>query len=57
LLYFYRLLYRYQKGQGVAMPNWLRKSHAEFGKTPHLLLVDDHRLKDVITYLQAEVVN
>ena len=48
---FYRLLYRQFNADGVLMRHWLRRRHVEFAKTPHLLLVDDDRLSELIRFL------
>jgi hypothetical protein len=50
---FYRLLYRHRQADGIAMRHWLRRRHDAFGETPHLLLVDEDRLDDLIEYLQT----
>ena len=50
---FYRLLYQHRQADGIAMRHWLRRRHDAFGETPHLLLVDEDRLDDLIEYLQT----
>ncbi len=50
-LAFYQALYSYFEGDGVAMCNWLRRDHVEFGKTPLLVMVDDLRIGDVARLL------
>lgn len=50
---FYQLLYDRLNGDGVAMRHWLRRQHAVLGSTPHLLIVDEGRLAEVVNYLEA----
>ena len=50
---FYQLLYNRMSGDGVAMRHWLRRQHAVLGNTPHLLIVDEGRLAEVVSYLQG----
>jgi hypothetical protein len=57
LIIFYRLLYLYKKGDGVAMRHWLRRMNPHFKQTPHLMLVDENRLLELIDSLQAVVVD
>ena len=45
-------LYRRERGNGVAMRHWLRVPHPVLGGVPHLLLVDDGRLDDVVRWLE-----
>ena len=52
-IYFYQLLYQTQQANGVAMRHWLRRRHEAFELTPHLMLVDEDRLIDLIAYLQS----
>ncbi|MGD8629463.1 MAG: hypothetical protein PVH38_04765 [Gammaproteobacteria bacterium] len=48
----YRALYVVHNGDGVAMRHWLRVSEASLGGVPHLLIVDDGRLADVVAWLE-----
>lgn len=48
----YRALYHRMHGDGVAMRHWLRVSQPELGGVPHLLVVDDDRLRRVVDYLE-----
>lgn len=48
----YQLLYRRMEGDGVAMRHWLRIEDSDLGGVPHLLLVDDGRLEDVLAALE-----
>ena len=48
----YRALYIVQHGDGVAMRHWLRVPDAMLGGVPHLLIVDDGRLADVVACLE-----
>jgi hypothetical protein len=49
---FYRALYTSMDGDGVAMRHWLRVEHAALGGIPHLLIVDEDRLQEVVMYLE-----
>ena len=55
LVHFYQLLYQRFDANGVAMRNWLRRQHASFGQTPHLMLVDEGRLQALIECLQSPI--
>lgn len=48
----YRALYDLHHGDGVAMYHSLRIPHAALGGVPHLLIVDDGRLAEVVDYLE-----
>jgi hypothetical protein len=48
----YRALYVYLDGDGVAMRHWLRVPQAALGGVPHLLIVDEGRLADVVACLE-----
>ena len=52
-VYFYQLLYQKQQANGVAMRHWLRRRHETFEQTPHLMLVDEGRLTDLISHLES----
>ena len=49
---FYRLLYNRMNGDGVAMRHWLRVENVALGGVPHLMIVDENRLADVVSYLE-----
>ena len=49
----YRALYSVHNGNGVAMRHWLRVTEDTLGGVPHLLIVDDGRLADVVAWLEA----
>ena len=49
---FYRLLYNKMSGDGVAMRHWLRVESVALGGVPHLMIVDENRLADVVSYLE-----
>jgi hypothetical protein len=49
---FYRLLHDRMNADGVAMRHWLRVENAGLGGVPHLMIVDDDRLADVVRYLE-----
>ena len=51
----FRALYTVHAGDGVTMRHWLRATHAVPGGVPHLLLVGDGRLADVVAYLEGRV--
>ena len=53
LIRFYRLLYTQKNGDAVAMRHWLRRMNPLFQQTPHLMLVDEDRLMELIGFLQA----
>ena len=48
----YRALYERMHGDGVAMRHWLRVQEPGLGGVPHLLIVDDDRLRTVVDYLE-----
>lgn len=50
---FYEQLYRFCAGDAVTMYHWLRKPHPGLGGTPLLLLVDEHRLDDLIDWFDS----
>jgi hypothetical protein len=52
----YRALYIVHNGDGVAMRHWLRVTEDTLGCVPHLLIVDDGRLADVVAWLEARAV-
>lgn len=52
LVRFYRALYTRMDGSGVAMRHWLRVEDDTLGGVPHLLIVDEDRLQDVVVYLE-----
>ena len=52
---FYRALFEWTGGDGVAMRHWLRVEDSVLGGVPHLLIIDDGRLPDVVEYLEAVV--
>ena len=54
LIEFYRLLFVYKQGDGVAMRHWLRAPNPSLGDTPHRLIVDHHELALVIEHLRAQ---
>ncbi|MCP4076847.1 MAG: hypothetical protein GY744_11775 [Gammaproteobacteria bacterium] len=52
-VFFYQLLYQHQKANGVTMRHWLRRFHPRFSQTPHLMLVDENRLPELVEYLDS----
>lgn len=55
LLRGYQALYRWTGGDGVAMRHWLRVRQEALAGTPHLLMVDEGRLAEVVAYLERQV--
>ena len=49
----YRALYVVHKGDAVAMRHWLRIREESLDGIPHLLIVDDGRLADVVACLEG----
>ena len=49
---FYRALYAGMGGNGVAMRHWLRVDNEALGGVPHLLIIDEDRLQEVVVYLE-----
>jgi hypothetical protein len=52
LVRLYQALYVRLNGDGVAMYHWLRVPQQALGGVPHLLLVDEGRLAEVVCYLE-----
>ena len=52
LVRFYRALYAGTGGNGVAMRHWLRVDNEALGGVPHLLIIDEDRLQEVVVYLE-----
>ena len=52
LVRLYRALYARHNGNGAAMCHWLRVPLVALGGVPHLLLVDEDRLADVVRFLE-----
>lgn len=48
----YRALFDRMHGDGVAMRHWLRVPQPGLDGVPHLLIVDDDRLRAVVDYLE-----
>lgn len=48
----YQALFARAAGDGVAMRHWLRVSSRGLGGIPHLLIVDEGRLADVVAHLE-----
>lgn len=53
LVDFYQLLYDRLEGDGVAMRHWLRREHPVFQRPPLMMIVDDGRLTELLSYLQS----
>jgi hypothetical protein len=52
LLRGYQALYRLTGGDGVAMRHWLRVRQVALDGTPHLLMIDEGRLAEVVVHLE-----
>ncbi len=52
---FYQLLYKKHQADGVAMRHWLRRYHDDFNQTPHLMIVDEGRLSDLVKFLNCSM--
>jgi len=50
----YQALYVCFDGNGVAMTHWLRAENATLNQTPHLAIVDEDRLYEVVDYLEQQ---
>jgi hypothetical protein len=53
---FYHALYEMTQGDGVAMRQWLRVEQKEVGGIPHLLMVDNDRLHDIVEILEQQAI-
>jgi len=53
-VHFYRLLFKQMNGDGIAMRHWLRIDNRQLEGVPHLLIVDDDRLPDVVDCLERD---
>ncbi len=53
LIALYQSLYRHLHGDGVQMRHWLRRQHPKFAQTPHLMLIDEDRLPELLAYLRT----
>lgn len=51
---FYRGLYERMQGDGVAMRHWLRVENKTLQGTPHLLMVDENRLDELVDYVERD---
>lgn len=51
-LRLYQLLHQKFRGEGVQMRHWIRRHHEHFDQTPHLMLVDEGRLDELVDWLQ-----
>ena len=50
---FYQGLYERIQGDGVAMRHWMRVENKPLGGVPHLLIVDENRLAEVVSYIEG----
>lgn len=53
-VYFHRLLHDKLRGDEVSMYHWLRAENAALKGVPLLLIIDEDRLTELITYLESE---
>jgi len=53
LVRFYQALFDRFDGDGVLMCHWLRAQSKDLNGTPHLLIVDDDQLQQVVSYLES----
>ena len=51
---FYQGLYARMNGDGVAMRHWLRVQNRTLGGVPHLLIVDENRLAELVRHLERD---
>ena len=51
---FYRGLYARMDGDGVAMRHWLRVENRALQGIPHLLIVDENRLVELIDHVEQD---
>jgi len=42
------------QGDGVAMRHWLRVENKTLQGTPHLLMVDENRLAELVDYVERD---
>ena len=49
----YQLLFAEFNGDGIAINHWMRSENNVFERTPHLLIVDDDKLEDVVGFLET----
>ena len=47
----YQKLYEKFNGNGAEMIHWMRSSNNPFQQSPHLLIVDENRLEEVVTHI------
>ena len=52
---FYQGLYQQMNGDGVAMRHWLRIENRALEGVPHLLMVDDDRLAELVSYVERDI--
>jgi hypothetical protein len=51
---FYSGLYTRMKGDGVAMRHWLRVENRVLQGVPHLLMVDENRLVELVDHVEQD---
>ena len=51
---FFQGLYQQMKGDGVAMRHWLRVESRVLKGVPHLLMVDDDRLVELVSFVERD---
>ena len=51
---FYQVLYQRMNGDGVAMRHWMRVESKALKGVPHLLIVDDDRLTELVSFVEQD---
>ena len=51
---FYQGLYQRMDGDGVSMRHWLRVESKALKGVPHLLIVDDDRLTELVSFVERD---
>ena len=47
----YQALFDKFNGDAIKMYRWLHRKHKELDNSPHLLMIDDHKIAQVVDYL------
>ena len=50
----YQLLFERFDGDESLIVHWLRADNKQFNKSPHLLIVDDNKLEEVVRFVEAQ---
>lgn len=51
LVRLYQILYERFDGDESLIIHWLRADHKQLDKSPHLLIVDDNKLEEVVKFI------